>query len=71
MIKGPLLKNYRDWQSISYLLLLPALHQDYKNKIDARLNEKSLPAYMRRVFLLGLIHPRWRSQSLTKPMIKD
>ena len=47
---------------------LPALHRRYRAQIDPRLNEKSLVRYMFRVYLLGLLHRRWRTDSLMAPL---
>lgn len=43
---------------------LPLLHQAYHHQIHPQLHEKSLLMYMFRVYILGLLHPRWRSCSL-------
>lgn len=50
---------------------LPRLHQLYKNNIAPALHEPSLPAYMLRVFVLGLFVRRWRSRSLMAFTHKD
>lgn len=41
---------------------LTALQQRYRPQLDARLQEPSLLRYMWRCFILGALHPRWRSQ---------
>lgn len=43
---------------------LSLLQEKYHLLIDSRLNEPGLVRYMWRVYLLGLLHPRWRSRSL-------
>ena len=43
---------------------LPRLHEDYRQRVDARLAEPSLLAYMFRTYVLGLFLPRFRSRSL-------
>ncbi|WP_374339082.1 fatty acid desaturase [Leeia sp.] len=43
---------------------LTHLQQRYRDQVDPRLNERGLLPYMFRVYLLGLIWPRYRSQSL-------
>ena len=43
---------------------LPTLHRRYRALIDPRLIERSFAAYVLRTFVLGTIHPRFRSHSL-------
>lgn len=43
---------------------LPRLHAAYRPHIDSRLLEPSFPAYLLRVFVLGIFLPRCRSRSL-------
>lgn len=50
---------------------LTHLHKSYKTQINPRLNEKGLLQYMLRVYLLGLLHPRFRTQSLMNSHNKD
>lgn len=42
---------------------LSLLHEKYRPLIDPRLNERGLLRYMWRVYILGLLHSRWRSRS--------
>ncbi|MEL6184871.1 MAG: fatty acid desaturase [Myxococcota bacterium] len=48
---------------------LPVAHAAIEGRIDPRLNEESMLWYLVRTYLLGLLHPRFRSVSLrrTKP----
>jgi fatty acid desaturase len=46
---------------------LTALDGQYKQEVDPRLNEQGLVRYMLRTYILALVHPRWRSQSLHAP----
>lgn len=43
---------------------LPRLHDAYRAHIDPRMLEPSFPAYLLRVFVLGIFLPRCRSRSL-------
>jgi fatty acid desaturase len=43
---------------------MPALHASLRRHVDPRLNERSLLAYVARVFVAGAVVPRWRSRSL-------
>ncbi|MCX5662367.1 MAG: fatty acid desaturase [Planctomycetota bacterium] len=45
---------------------LPALHARYRPRVDARLHAGGLAGYMLRTFVLGLVWPRCRSESLMK-----
>jgi fatty acid desaturase len=45
---------------------LPALHELYKNRVATELQEPSLLGYMVRVYILGIFHSRWRTQTLHK-----
>jgi hypothetical protein len=46
---------------------LPALHATLRSRMDPRLCERGLLAYVLRVYLGGLLSQRWRSQSLQQP----
>lgn len=43
---------------------LPPLAEYYKAQVHPALNEQGLLRYMLRTYVLGLLHPRWRSRSL-------
>lgn len=43
---------------------LPALHRHWRGRVDPRLVERSFARYVLRVFVGGMLHARWRSQSL-------
>lgn len=45
---------------------LPVLHERYKHCVAAELQEPSLLGYMVRVYILGIFHSRWRTQTLHK-----
>lgn len=46
---------------------LPAHHREWREVVDARLNERSFVRYVLRVFVAGAFSSRWRSQSLMSP----
>lgn len=48
---------------------LPARHREWRERIDARLNERSFSRYVVRVFIAGAVSPRWRSRSLMSPSL--
>lgn len=43
---------------------LTRLHEEYRHRVDARLDEPSLLAYMFKTYVLGLFLPQFRSRSL-------
>lgn len=48
---------------------LPARHAALRDRVDPRLCERGLVAYVLRVYLGGLLSRRWRSQSLQHPSL--
>lgn len=50
---------------------LTELHKSYKTQVNPQLNEKGLLQYMLRVYLLGLLFPRFRTHSLMNSFKKD
>lgn len=59
------------WQGGAHWSELPGLHARIAHTLDARVVERGLAWYCLRVFVLSSVVPRWRSQSLRRPVYEQ